>query len=298
MTSNFQFQVDDFCGDSSLVNFFFDQILTYEKLKGLSRDETVAFLKSKLKGPARQYMIEDPVLYKATDFEFIQNRITDFFAKTSAPATLNDLNTLTILPHESIKNFAHRLNVLVTKVYPEIIDKDSSNHIKYVKFLSCLPSSIRRKLLEEDVKTYPKAVERAQVLQDIFVQDNVFTTSDSFQATEQLQSKIAELTEKINNLNFAQPVSQKKNDSSPVREKKHHDRQNYQENYKTRHNFQPYQRRRFPQKQTERCQLCFRYGHSAKHCFKWQRANTKLDQQDTRYKRNYSDTNYKNLNSK
>lgn len=135
---------------------FLDQILTYEKVKGLSLDETVAFLKSKIKGPARQYTIEAPGLYKDTDFEFTQNWITGFFAKTSARATLNDLNTLTILPHESIKKFAHRLNVLITKAYPEILDKVAANHIKLVKFLSCLTSSIRRKLLVEDIKTYRK----------------------------------------------------------------------------------------------------------------------------------------------
>lgn len=119
---------------------------------------------------------------------------------------MNDLNALFLLSHESIKIFARRLNVLAAEVYPEILDKVALSHIKYVKLIACLPSTIRIKLQEESSKTYEKELERAQVLQEIFIQDNDFLVSDNNNVNDQLQSKIADLSGSINNLNFEQAV--------------------------------------------------------------------------------------------
>lgn len=295
VSKNFDFKVDDFEGDPALTEHFFKQVLAYEKVKNLSRDETILFLKSKFKGPALKYLLENPVLYNAEDFEFIQTNVTNFFSQNSTVATLNDLNNLTLLPHESIKNFAHRLNVLAAKVYPQIFDKEALDHIKFVKLLACLPSTIKVKLQEEGIISYTKAIDRAQTLQDIFIQDNVLSANASCNASDTLQSQIAELSERINNLNFAQPA-QKKDESPHVRQKRFHNKQNFRQNFKTRYSSQSSHRQPKFRNQTERCQLCFRYGHIAKNCFKWQRASTRHPQQQSRYHKNNDNTNTSDLN--
>lgn len=178
-TEGFEFNIYDFHGDPALMKHFIKQILIYQKVQNLNNEDTVIFLKSKWKGPAEKYLLENPILYNAEDFEFIKNKITKFFSQNSSVATLNDSNNLTLLPHESIKNFAHKLNLLSTKVYPEIFYKDALNHIKFVKSLACLPSTIKVKLQEENINSYEKAVDRAQTLQDIFVHDSVLSASAS-----------------------------------------------------------------------------------------------------------------------
>lgn len=78
---NFEFKVDDFEGDLALIDHFLNQVLAYEKVKNISREETILFLKSKFKGSALKYLLENPVLYNAEDFEFIQTNVTIFSLK-------------------------------------------------------------------------------------------------------------------------------------------------------------------------------------------------------------------------
>lgn len=157
----------------------------------------------------------------------------------------------------------------------------------------CLHSTIKIKFHEESIKTCEKTIERIQLLQDIFIQDNVFSASATNNVNDQLQSMIAKLSERINNLNFAQ--AQKRNHSPHVR-KKWYDRQGFQNPFKTRYNSQPPKRQQNFRKQTERCQLCYCYGHVVKNCFKWQRANAMQKQQHNKYRRDNNRSNADNLN--
>ena len=68
--------VFNFEGDSSLLNFFFDQIRSYASINKLKPDETVAFLKGKLSSPALKFMTQSPIL---NDLNFIESEFKSFF---------------------------------------------------------------------------------------------------------------------------------------------------------------------------------------------------------------------------
>lgn len=299
---NFNFSVDAFEGDPALIEYFFDQVSAYGRIKKLDEEALVLFLKSKFKGPARKYLIENPILYKATSFDFIEKAFKKFFSVSSTASSLNDLNNLALLPHENIRNFAHRLNVLVTKVYPDISDKTATDNIKFVKLLACLPSAIKIKIQEENIKDYEKAVERAQTLQDIFSQDQILTNSTnstSYQATDDIQTKLLELSEKINTLSFSNTSSQEHKQLPEVSQQVHRKSQEFKKNYKARNTYHaPPRYQNFQRNNNTRCQLCFRFGHVATNCFKWQRASTRQSQQQNYNYKQYDNFRDRNLNSK
>ena len=69
----------NFEGDSSLLDFFFDQVRSYSTLNKLKPEETIAFLKGKLSGSALKFLAQSPSLYKSNDFETIEKAFPDFF---------------------------------------------------------------------------------------------------------------------------------------------------------------------------------------------------------------------------
>lgn len=119
---------------SQVILPFFDQVSAYGRIKELDEEELVLFLRPKFKRYARKYLVENPILYKATSFEFIGKVCKKLFSVSSIALSLNDLNNLSLLPHENIRNFAHRLNILLTKGHPDISKKIASDHIKFVKY--------------------------------------------------------------------------------------------------------------------------------------------------------------------
>ena len=73
------FNLLNFQGDSSLLDFFFDQIRSYSTLNKLKPEKTIAFLKGKLSGPALKFLIQSSSLYKSNDFETIEKAFRDIF---------------------------------------------------------------------------------------------------------------------------------------------------------------------------------------------------------------------------
>lgn len=187
-----------------------------------------------------------------------------------------------LLPSESIKNFAHRLNNLAATVYSDIQDDNAKDRIKFMKFISSIPSNIRIKLQEEGIDDYNAAVARAQTLQEILYNEKILyagpstSTSNDLPFAEQLQK----ISEKLNNLTFKadnehncqfhnNEGSNKRNSSSFKHRKQ----------FKAKNNFKRYSPHRSPKHKTPRCQLCSKYGHDAKSCFKWKRLNTQKHSQ-------------------
>lgn len=112
---------------------------------------------------AQKFLLESPILYNATNFVILEREFKNAFAYLCDDNNITDLNNLYLLPQETIKCFGHRLNVLVTKVYKIITDKDLHENIKYVTLMKCLPSDIRVKLKEENIRCYEQAVKRTQI---------------------------------------------------------------------------------------------------------------------------------------
>lgn len=55
--------------------------------------------------------------------------------------------------------------------------------------MACLPSTVKIKLQEEGIKTYDKAIERPQILRDIFIQENAISASPFSDVNDKSQAK-------------------------------------------------------------------------------------------------------------
>lgn len=242
-----------------------------------------ALLKSKLTGPALRFLTQKPNFFKSNDINEIEKEFSLFFALVSKTQSLVDFNNLMLQPAESIRNFAHRLDVLTTKVHSEIQDNVTINNIKFLKFISALPSNLRVKLQEEGITEYIRAVERAQNLQEIFSGEKILNACTATPVIGSFAETLNDLNEKINALQISLNKNNKNcNDSNSA---SHND---YDRSYEKK-------RRSFSYKESKRyshddrfkknspqnykynvvfCQLCRRKGHEANYCFKWTRAST------------------------
>ena len=66
-----------------------------------------------------------------------------------------------MLPQESIKHFAHRLNKLTAVVFKNIRDETALDALRLDKLRTALPPNLRTKLYEEEINEYSLAVEHA-----------------------------------------------------------------------------------------------------------------------------------------
>lgn len=80
---------------------------------------------------------------------------------------------MTMLPAESISNLAHRYDSSTPKAHNTIKEVDALNAIKFNKFISIIPSNYRVHILQNNIVTYGEAVEKARLLQDCKVNNEL-----------------------------------------------------------------------------------------------------------------------------
>lgn len=263
MSKNFTVNVNNFDGDQKSLSFFFSQIKALQSVKKWKNPQTALYLKSKLVGPALTFMLENETIMNCNDIDQIENAFRDFFITDSHTSNLIEFNNLTMLPQESIKNFAHRLSVLSGKVYTMSTPADLEN-VKYIKFISSIPSNIRVKLQEEGTKTFPEAVKRANELQQILQNEALLQVNPTNLSVNTITEQLTELSEKINMLSFKQEAPKQNKKSRSPSPRRHVQSDNMRPQYKNR-NMSQFNRNRRPF-QVLTCQLCRRTGHTASRC--------------------------------
>lgn len=260
-SSNFLLNINPYDGDPETIQFFCEQVSDIININKFSDEQSLAYIKSKLTGAALKYYLESPKLKSIKQYPILLDELTKFFSTKTNSFAIQSLESLAMMPNETIKNLSHRLNVLVDKVYPNITDSTAINNIKYVKFLATIPIEIKIKILEQGITSYEGAVERAQTLQEI---------SSERELTNQSQS----LQEEINML--------KKTLAEAVRPAPR-DTRNEAKNTVGDHLTHPYKseqpvasfRDHHPQFPTPRprCHYCGKVGHIMRECFLYKREN-------------------------
>lgn len=121
--------------------------------------------RSKLKGPALNFFIQkteyNPIPTSAELFSVLRAQ----FRKHNECHAISDFHTLAMQADESIQNFAHRLDSLAPKVHEVIKDKEALNAIKFNKFISVIPNNFHIHILQNNIKTYSNAVDKAALLE-------------------------------------------------------------------------------------------------------------------------------------
>lgn len=260
----FNIQVAPFEGDPNYLKHFFGLISDVSKINNWSDEQAVLFLKSKLTGPALKYFLECDDLVHSKSMNTIYEKFAKFFITKSNAASLADFNNISLLPQESIKHFAHRLHVLTLQAYNEVSDPIALNCLKYNKFISCLPSSLRIKLLEENVTKFNCAVDRAQQLQDIMANELVVQSTQP-SSLNLITTNLQNLTEKVNALasstipSFDNNVNMTKNNEHG----RYHNKGG---------NSRRFRNKNFPSKKFNKsvcCQICKKNNHTAEKCYKF-----------------------------
>ena len=138
---NFVIQISNFDGEPALVHHFFEQIQDLKDINKWNDRQAILFLKSKLQGQALTYFLNSPHLKTAKTLLEIRNDFSNFFSSPAFSTSIIEFNAMAPTHGENYKNFAHRLDVAVGKVYSNL-PKDNLDQIKFVKFISVIPSEI------------------------------------------------------------------------------------------------------------------------------------------------------------
>lgn len=290
---NFNLPIQPFSGDPEVMEFFFSQIKDISDINHYGDKQAIAYLKAHLSGPALKYYIEEPYFKHCNTLKEIEQKFNGFFKNTSTTSVLS-LHNFMILPSESVKSMAHRLNSLIAKVYPTLKDINSINEIKFSHFIAALPHDIKITLLKENITKFDAAVDRAQALQDILI-STVQTIPDTHSA--QIDKLNAEINSLSNTVNLLTHNSTQSSSTRPpfYRNNRHNSHKppfkpKFQNRYQKKSQY-------FPRNHNNNgnfCTFCGRQNHIMKNCREFLAViNPKPNNNNNRYanKRNSNTTN-------
>lgn len=297
--TNFMPEINRFDGDQSILDFFFQQIKELAVINNWPSQRSVAFLKSKLTGAALDFYIQSRTVQKCTSVDELHREFKSFFSNDSRQASILDLAKVQLLPAETIKSMAHRLEGIVHSVYRDIKDESSILSIKFNHFLQAVPGPMRAKLMEENVNDFHSAVKRAQQLQNIqsatstSVSNQIHTPVNEF---NEIHNKLASLQESINSIKIvsSEDKPHTHNDQFHTRVNQQSDSCNLgHRHFNSKRNSNPNNHRftsskfqssrprqnhlRFRQdshfRHRQVCAFCGRTGHFMKFCFEFKKCN-------------------------
>ena len=270
---NININIQNFDGNPSMVNFFFDQINEVKEIYNLSDTETFALFKSKLHGPALHFFLDTPNLSQIKDLSVLRKEFENFYVhKKSVHSSLKNLECLKIEPQESLRNFSYRLEKLLKEAYPKL-DKPSLMSIKFTHFINAMSKPIKIKLLEENINDFDTALQRAEHLKNIYDSNlsppKAVDNELLFNLTSDEKTKHKQITSQSKFKKFQSPP---KNSNKAWTQR--HD-------YSQRSQFHKYKQRSFFQKKNNytrnnsrvrpqiQCPFCGLRNHLMKDCFQF-----------------------------
>lgn len=206
--NNLNFSIDPFYGDPSSLGWFINQIQELRDLNNWQDQAALFYLKSKLKGSAQQFFATSPTCKNVRTFNEAIEILKAFFSeKQSDSLAIADFNSLHMLPNESIKNFAYRIDTAAHAAYSFIENPEALNKIKSIQFLNALPTPIKTQLIFEDQADFLNLVEKANQINSAHPQsvaqiNYVKTNDDLSQKKEfaELKEQVTQLTSLVNSL--------------------------------------------------------------------------------------------------
>lgn len=205
---NFNLNIQSFSGEQESVSWFLDQVCQMKTLFSWSDEVALLFLKGKLSGVAKEFVATNPKFSNA-NFDNTCKYLKDFFESDSNPTTnLLALNQLHLLPGETIKNFAHRIESMVAKTYTSVTDSKALNQIKSLQLINGLPQNLKEILIVEDsTNDFNKLVAKAnkfvvaKTTLQVLESNHIFSPpADKAENVNQLQAQIDKLTLKMSEI--------------------------------------------------------------------------------------------------
>lgn len=151
----------------SNIHYFINNLEEVGALSQWNDAEHIAVLRSKLKGPALQFFIDDPVLLKEKNFQNIKTHLIKIFEnKTTLSHRQQQFSNCRQNPGESVRSYSTRVSNLTTNYFgvENASKKDAGpivDQTKLAKFLEGLQPTIKRLVLTRNPASFDEAVELA-----------------------------------------------------------------------------------------------------------------------------------------
>ncbi|XP_054713528.1 uncharacterized protein LOC129222989 [Uloborus diversus] len=186
------------------VEYFVKNLEDIGKIARWNDSELIAVLKSKLKGPALQFFMNDPELINEELFSNIKEKFIKFFEnRTTLSHRQQQFSNCRQNPGESVRNFSSRVSNLTVNYFGlQNSSKEDAgpivNQTKLAKFLEGLQTPLKRLALNRNPSTFEEAVENA-LLDEINMQFTDGTGNCNNCAIEPqsaIQNKLTEILDK------------------------------------------------------------------------------------------------------
>lgn len=293
--------IGSFDGSPEQLDFFFENLNDLAEINRWSERQTILTLKTKLEGPARSYFLNCPDLQKS-DIKLaeIKEKFRYYFRKPSQCLSQQEFCKIKLMQDESVMNLAHRLDTLVTKVFPNISDVNALNEIKLNQLIEALPNSIALDLKKEGINSYSKAIERAQALLEISQlnkNDNVLASyAINLESMSKRVNEIATMLQKpstheVHSVENTEYANYSRASTSKQKNVYKVNRQHNQfKRYKNINHSRPFSRNfNENNKRNVVCQYCDKRGHILKNCYQFKRlmGNKPTSQQFSNHQSNH-----------
>ncbi|GBO20943.1 hypothetical protein AVEN_26603-1 [Araneus ventricosus] len=151
----FSIQIENFNGEPDKLELFIQQITDLKQINKWSDEMTFLFLKSKLAGSALSWYASNPTCKNKTSFDEAVTQLRAFFRNDSTSLSNSaELHNIQLMPGESIRNLAHRIQVSTSRTYNLLEDAAALNQIQSIQLFNALPLKMKQKLIHEDTKNF------------------------------------------------------------------------------------------------------------------------------------------------
>lgn len=282
----YNFNIEPYFGDSSSLQWFISQVRELKDINRWNDRAALFFLKSKLRGSAQTFFQTSPSCKQVETFEEACQILCNFFGDKQAPASaIASFNSIVMLPNESLKNLAYRIEIAAHAAYNFIENDEALNKIKSIQLLNALPVALKTQLVFEDHADFNQLVEKASMIHDLTqstAQINHIGSSSSSAHNDiaDLKNQVEQLTDVVQTLISKCSICRgdHKVDDCPQLKSKQSDRL----------------QRNVPMNSQVICQFCNRKGHIMPKCYRYlesiqcnnNRSNVRQNQNNQRPRQN------------
>lgn len=166
-STQYKFDIDNYYGDPENLAWFSSQIRELKELNAWSEDAALFYLKTKLKGSAQTFFASSPSCQNLETLDEALSMLKNFFGQqASSSISINKFNSITLLPQESMRSLAHRIESAAHQAYHFINDEQALNKIKSIQFINAIPQQVRTNLIFDNPSNFNKIVQKAVAFED------------------------------------------------------------------------------------------------------------------------------------
>ena len=238
--------ITPFSGDPEQLEYFITQVKDLASLNKWVDKHTLAYTRSKLQGQAHTFIIQRSTYENLNSTNDLFSALRAQFRQQNVCKSINEFNSLVMLPGESIRNLTHRLDAIAPRAHQSVKDKKALEAIKFNKFIGIVPNEYRKAILQDNIAEYNEAVEKATLLQDCDISNEIIcqTTSAAYSHTpmQNIQSELNTIKE---SLHYLTQNSANNNNTEKSKTFHHKDKFHQQKSWQKYRNNQPYKSGRY-----------------------------------------------------